>query len=226
MGGRLGGRFWLVAAALAAIAFLVGVTGLAAFVTGGADDDDEAARREAERRDFDRHLEAEMRAAVTLRGLPEIEIARRGPGVVIGRVVLHAGLEAEPRPMPGVAVRLVGPESAPGASRDRGPYETLTGPDGAFAFHEVPACVGCVLIVEHEPYRRAVLRGLVVEPHRTTDAGTVVLGAPTQLLGEVVPVRFDVVRGLAGLDSALRGLAVAGGGTVGGLTIRYLPRGR
>lgn len=131
-----------------------------------------------------------------LRGLPGLDARMVGSGIVTGRVVLHARDEGV-RPLPGVSVQLLG--STPGATSEDAPhplrFQDETADDGTFTLPDVPAQVGYVLLVDHAPYRRIVLRGLAVGPDRTTDVGTLTLGAPTALRGEVLDAKGRPVSG-------------------------------
>jgi len=195
-------------------------------------------------RDGEAHpaLIEDMRERARLRGLPGIHTASRGTGRLVGAV--HRQLARRgPVPLPGVKVLVIGVS----ADERRGrPYECLTDEDGTFTFEELPALVGYALVVDHAPFKEVVLRGLNVRRDRTTDVGTIVLGSPTALTGDVVdaagrpvpgavvqvffdrtrPDRLDVRRGLLDLQSALDPLAEARAWRDGRFDVSDLPPGR
>ena len=183
-----------------------------------------------------------MRERARLRGLPGIRSAPGGAGRLTGAV--HRNLAGSgPVPLPAVSVRVIGIGEGDG----RGLHEQVaTGEDGAFAFEALPALVGYALIVEQAPFKEVVLKGLTVRRDRTTDVGTIVLGASTSLTGHVVdgggrpvpgalaqvffdrtrPRRFDVRRGLIDLQSAVDPLAEARAWRDGRFDLANLPPGR
>ncbi len=243
---RDGARWLILLAALACLGLLLGLDGARRlFGVSG----DEEAPSEASSAAVREDLLRELRDGVTLQGLPEMHLRAQGRGVIVGQVRLHAG--AQDRPLPGVRLTLIA-QSAPVPRRpgegQPGPQarEALTDEEGAFSFADVFAQPGAVLMVEHDPYRRVVLKGLHVRADRTLDVGTILLGAPTQLSGDVLdargrPVggasvmvlrdesqgeRFDLRRGLFELQAALSALATAQSDAQGQFLIRDLPPGR
>ncbi len=155
---------------------------------------------DAGHRDMIAELERELFDQVAqgpgLQGLPGVEHRSRGKGVVVGSVVLHAD-EGEARPLPGVTIELLGRRRRGAAPRDAQKlhYTTATGVDGTFTLPELPAQGGYVLLVNHMPYRRIVMRGILVSKDQTTDVGALTVGAPTSLAGEVVDAKGRGVRG-------------------------------
>lgn len=186
----------------------------------------------------------DLGGGVRLEGLPEVHLRRGGHGRVVGAVRLHQ--DGADRPLPGVRVHLVTePAAGPGAPAPA-PREASSDAEGAFAFEQVPAQAGAVLLVEHPPWRRVVLKGVLVQAQRTTDLGVVLLGAPTLLAGEVVDARgrplggavvqvlrdesqaerFDLRRGLFELQDGRLALATAKAESDGRFLVRDLPPGR
>jgi protocatechuate 3,4-dioxygenase beta subunit len=125
-------------------------------------------------------LVASLRERALLRGLPAVDLATGGSGRLVGAVMLHVA-GAEPRPLPGVEVEAV---AVDGATTRTARAETDA--RGAFAFDPVAAHGGWAVVVRHPPYREVVLRGVAVAPDRASDVGTILLGAPTSLAGEVL----------------------------------------
>lgn len=161
------------------------------------------AKRQDMLTDLERELFERVAAGPVLEGLPGVEVRQFGHGVIVGTVVLH-GEDGIARPMPGVDVEVLvrKPKRArPGASPSAEPtsrnarWVATTGEDGRFRMAELPAQGGYVLLIDHAPYRRVVLRGAYVRRDETTDVGTLTLGAPTTLAGEVVDAKG---RGIAG----------------------------
>lgn len=148
-------------------------------------------------------LERELFEQVTgvgpgLEGLPGVEVRRYGEGAVTGVVALH-GEDGADRPLPGVAVEIVG-RRPPGRSPRKGASTPvrLTGQtdlEGRFTIPQVAAQGGYVLLVDHAPYRRLVLRGIYVRRDETTDVGTLTLGAPTTLAGRVTDAKGRSIAG-------------------------------
>ena len=193
------GRGWIaVGLVLGALALLVWLLDAPAWLSlqpgedapGEADPDDVLGALE-------RELFEQVAGGPALEGLPGVEVRQYGEGVLSGRVVLH-GPDGVQRPLPGVTVEVVGraPQRSPrqtGSGRIRRRPETDA--EGRFTVAEVPAQGGYVLLVDHAPYRRVVLRGVYVRRDETTDVGTITLGAPTRLVGEVVDAKGRAVRG-------------------------------
>jgi protocatechuate 3,4-dioxygenase beta subunit len=226
------------AAAALVLAVLWEPTGLGDWVSSLARGDSSGAA-EAERVPAEAIREDVERRA-TLRGLPGMEEAAAGTGILTGDVRLHvAGSGA--RPLPGVRVEVLG------VARGRGiDLAAETGEDGTFTLRDVPAVVGYAVVVRHPPYRDVVLRGVGVAKDRTTDVGTILLGAPTALVGQVVdavgrplagatvqvfrdasrPDSFDLRRGLFDLQGAADPLASAASAGDGQFVLKDLVPGR
>ncbi len=191
---------------------------------------------------FEEELFAEMARGPGLRGrLPGMDHRETGDGVIQGVLLLHVPA-AGPQPLPDVEVHVIG--RAEGTNQHLPPVQTET--DGTFTFPDVPAGAGYVLIVDHAPYRRVVLKGLGVNAHRTTDVGRLVLGAPTSLSGEVVDAKgrsiagakveilrdtsrarsFDMRRALFELQARTAALANADVDAEGRFLLKDLPPGR
>ncbi len=163
-----------------------------------------------------------------------------GEGILRGKVLVQVP-GAGAKPLPGVLVRVIGGGEG---TQERLP-DVETAPDGTFVFEEVPAGVGYVLILDHAPYRRIVLRGLTVSAEHPTDVGALILGAPTTLAGEVVDAKgrsirgakvqvlrdvsrkgsFDMRRALFELQSVEAALAEAGVNGEGRFLLEDLPPG-
>lgn len=197
---------------------------------------------------LERELFDQVAGGPTLEGLPGVEVRRFGKGVLTGRVVLH-GPDGADRPMPDVTIEVLGRAPARSPREGSGGRITkrpVTDADGRFTLPDVPAQGGYVLLVDHAPYRRVVLRGIYVRRDETTDVGTITLGAPTRLVGEVVdakgrPVRgatvqvlrdtsrdgsFDLRRALFELDGPSSALAAGTVDEGGGFVIADVPPGR
>lgn len=237
-GGR-GVRILGGLAVLLCIALLLQLLGVFHFV-GWSAPAPRSADQDAVRR-LERELFEEMRRGAVLRGIPGIDTRQAGHGVVTGTIMLNVA-GGGPRPLPGVQVQVLGlgetaVEPLPAVETD---------PEGVFTFVKVPAQAGYVLIVEHAPYRRIVLRGINVLKDRTTDVGTLLLGAPTSLSGRVLDARgrpiaaarvqvlrdesradsFDARRAFFELQYAGSALAEAVAQSDGRFVIRDLPPGR
>jgi len=191
--------------------------------------------------ELENELFAEMEHEPELRGLPGMHHRLTGHGVLQGKVLLYVP-GAGPKPLPGVLIRVIGGGEA---SKER-LADVETGPDGAFVFEHVPAGVGYVLMLDHAPYRRIVLRGLTISAEHPTDVGSLILGAPTTLAGEVVDAKgrsirgakvqvlrdasrktsFDMRRALFELQSAEAALAEAAVDAEGNFLLKDLPPGR
>ena len=203
----------------------------------------------------DEELRAELERRVELRGLPGVDVQATGVGVLTGRVLLHVqGMGA--KPLPGVEVHLLAARerpTSPGPAREddaapstANPAPVVTDEAGVFTFERLAARVGYALVVRHAPFREVVLRGVAVARNRTTDAGDLLLGAPTTLVGEVRdaagrpvagaavqvfvdasrPEKFDVHQGLFELQAATEPLAEAASQGDGSFVVRDLPPGR
>ena len=192
--------------------------------------------------ELERELVEQMTAGPGLQGMPGVEIRQHGHGVVRGTVVLHSA-EGPPRPLPGLAVELLG---APAGGGDPPRFSQATDEEGVFTLPDLPARGGYVLLVDHPPYRRIVVKGVLVRKDENTDLGLLVLGAPTSLAGEIVDARgrpiagalvqvlhdggrgssFDLRRALFELDGQLIPLADARGNVEGRFLLANMPPGR
>jgi protocatechuate 3,4-dioxygenase beta subunit len=232
---RLSSTLLLLLAALAAGWLLWGELEVAGVFAGrGRAGEEETPERLA------REIEADLRRRARLRGLPGIETASRGEGRLVGRVECTV-CAAGPLPMPSVAVQVLALERGESVQR-----RAVTDAAGAFAFDGLPAVGGYTLVVHHPPYREVVLHGLVVRAGETTEVGTVLLGRPTALSGDVVdaagrpvgsatvqafadtsrPERLDLKRGLFDLQGLVDPLAAAATGADGTFRLEDLPPGR
>lgn len=190
-------RAGIVLGALGLLWFLLAETGVFAGFTASEDPDPEVQQGDM-LGDLEKELFERVVGGPSLEGLPGVEVRQFGEGVVAGTVVLH-GSDGVCRPMPGVRVQLVG-RRPQGQSPRKGrapivPRAADTDAEGRFTFVDVPAQGGYVLLVDHQPYRRVVLRGVFVRRDETTDVGTLTLGAPTSLTGEIVDAKGRAVRG-------------------------------
>jgi protocatechuate 3,4-dioxygenase beta subunit len=172
--------------------------------------------------------------------MPGLEGRSQGFGLLRGIVRLHC--EGEPRPLPGIEVRLLGHDGTRALTEPA----QRTGQDGGFTFTDVPAHVGYVLIVDQAPYRRVILQGNAVYADKATDVGVILLGAPTSLQGEVLDAKgrplvgatvrvlrdesrqdsFDAGRAIHALQATMSFLAEAEVGADGRFTIEALSPGR
>jgi protocatechuate 3,4-dioxygenase beta subunit len=188
-------------------------------------------------------LEQELERRLVLRGLPGVEEeAAQGRGVVTGSVKLF--VTGQPaRPLPGVDVLLVTSQTRRGAGPN---LRATTDADGGFLFETVPAPASYALVVRHAPYRDVVRMGVAVAHGRTLDLGEILLGAPTQLTGEVVdssgrpvpgarvqvfadasrPDAIDLVRALAEVQSAMDSIQEATSDAGGAFVVKSLSPGR
>jgi protocatechuate 3,4-dioxygenase beta subunit len=173
--------------------------------------------------------------------LPGMDARLTGEGLIRGELLLHVR-EAGPMPLPGVEVHVIG--RAESQKQHLPAAETQA--DGSFTFAGVPAGTDYVLIVDHPPYRRVVLKSLTVNADRTTDVGRLVLGAPTSLGGEVLdamgraiagakvqvlrdtsrPESFDIRRALFELQVSGAAVAQASVDGDGRFLLEDLPPGR
>ena len=243
----MGTRVLLVLGALAVVWLLLETTDLRGSAgSGGTAGSREEIRSLAE---LERELMEEMAHGPALRGLPGIEHRVTGHGVVQGRVVLHVA-DGTPQPLPGVAIQLLGQDPGDGVAPHEDPrpvrFTVATEEDGRFTLPDVPAGTSFVLLLDHVPYRRIVMRGLAVHADQTTDVGTLTLGAPTTLHGEVVDAKgrpvagaivrvlrdqsrrssFDARRALFELQNEEGHLAESRAEGTGQFAIRDLPPGR
>ncbi len=236
-GGRRSYTIWAGLAFLVGLALVLQVSGVFRGELEPGDDGHDDALAELESQLF-----AEMRKEATLRGVPGIEARQRGFGVLTGTVKLHV-TGAGPKPMPGVTIHILGHA---GESDTESHAEAVTGPDGVFTVPKIAAQVGYVLLVDEPPYRRIVLRGISVRRDQTTNVGTLLLGAPTTLTGEVVDARgraiagarvhvlrgsktsgnFDLRKAVFELQSATSFLAESMASADGKFLLRDLPPGR
>lgn len=248
MRGRGALRWGLVLGALALVWYLLAETGIvSAFF-----DTEERAPAAAPgdlHGDLERELFDRVIGGPSLEGLPGIEVRQYGEGVVTGLVVLH-GSDGTSRPLPGVTVQLVGRRPSGQSPRKGrtapGPRDATTDAEGRFTLVDVPAQGGYIVLVDHEPYRRVVLRGVFVRRDESTDVGTLTLGAPTSLAGEVVDAKgrgvrdavvqvlrdtsrsgsFDLRRALFELDGPMSALAGGRVDASGRFRIDDIPPGR
>jgi protocatechuate 3,4-dioxygenase beta subunit len=241
MQGRLAIQFLAGLSLLVLLALILQLTGLFDFTALGRTP--ERVADTGMLADLEERLFEEMRRGATLRGLPGVESGDFGSGVLTGKIKLLV-LEAGPQPLGGVAVQLLG--HGGGGRGGKFEHAAETDAEGVFSLNGVPAHVGYVLLIDHPPYRRIVLRGIGVERDRTTDVGVILLGAPTALGGEVLDARgrpvpgatvqvlrdrsqgdsFDLRGAIFELQSAMNFVAEARAEVDGSFVVRDLPPAR
>ena len=142
----------------------------------------------------------QLRADAEARRVPGLRVRGGGVGLLRGRVVRFVqgkGLV----PLAGVVVQALWHRDEtevvlePDAERPDQRAQMETDAEGAFRFERVPAFIGGVLVVRHEPFRPILRRGVNVYRDRETDLGDLVLGAPTSLAGEVLDDKGRPLRG-------------------------------
>jgi protocatechuate 3,4-dioxygenase beta subunit len=162
-------------------------------------------------------------------------------GRLVGRVALHVAGQ-EPRPLPDVAVEVLG-VLADGKALRR---EATSDVEGRFSLDDVPAHAGYAVVARLPPWKEIVRRGVVVPAGGVADLGVLAFGLPTSLEGSVVDAAgrplagavvavladaprkdvLDVQAGLLELQGTVDPLALADADGDGRFELKDLPPGR
>ena len=147
--------------------------------------------------EIEANLLQQLREDAEARRVPGLRIRGGGVGLLRGRVVRYVQ-DRGMVPLAGVPVQVLwhhdkdvvvdGEQSAQQRAR------IVTDNEGVFRFERLPAFVGGVLLLRHEPFRPILRRGVNVYRDRETDLGDLVLGAPTTLTGEVLDDKGRALR--------------------------------